>query len=77
MDDGENWENATRANEGVVTRRQRLHYGLRVGTSRRDDPDLPGNIGRPMYSDLNQLAFYQRWVDFMNAPSWRDIPRVR
>ena len=77
MDDGENWENATRANEGVVTRRQRLHYGLRVGTSRRDDPDMPGNIARPMYSDVNQLAFYQRWMDFMNAPSWRDIPRVR
>ncbi|MGE0810594.1 MAG: aromatic ring-hydroxylating dioxygenase subunit alpha [Immundisolibacter sp.] len=77
MDDGENWENATRANEGVVTRRQRLHYGLRVGTSRRDDPDLPGNIARPMYSDVNQLAFYQRWLDFMTAPSWRDIPRVR
>jgi ethylbenzene dioxygenase alpha subunit len=77
MDDGENWENATRANEGVVTRRQRLHYGLRVGTSRRDDPDLPGNISRPMYSDVNQLAFYQRWMDFMTGQSWRDIPRVR
>jgi ethylbenzene dioxygenase alpha subunit len=77
MDDGENWENATRANEGVVTRRQRLHYGLRVGTSRRDDPDLPGNISRPMYSDVNQLAFYQRWLDFMSGQSWRDIPRVR
>ncbi|MGK2941744.1 MAG: aromatic ring-hydroxylating dioxygenase subunit alpha [Immundisolibacter sp.] len=77
MDDGENWENATRANEGVVTRRQPLHYGLRVGTEQRDDPDLPGNIARPMYADVNQLAFYQRWLDFLTADSWADIPAVR
>jgi ethylbenzene dioxygenase subunit alpha len=77
MDDGENWENATKANEGVVTRRQRLHYGLRPNTSRRDDPDLPGNISRPMYNDSNQLAFYRRWLDFMTADSWADIPAVR
>ena len=77
MDDGENWENATLANEGVVTRKQHLHYGLRVGTSRRDDPELPGNISRPMYSDVNQLAFYQRWIDFLTAESWDDIPKVR
>ena len=77
MDDGENWENATRSNEGVITRRGRLHYGLRNGTSRRDDPDLPGNISRPMYSDVNQLAFYQRWLDFMTASSWADIPKSR
>ena len=56
MDDGENWENATQANEGVVTRKQSLHYGLRSGTSRRDDPELPGNISKPMYSDVNQLV---------------------
>ena len=77
MDDGENWENATTSNEGVVTRKQKLHYGLRTGTSRRDDPDLPGNISRPMYSDVNQLAFYQRWMDFLSAESWDDIPKVR
>ena len=77
MDDGENWENATRSNEGVITRQGRLHYGLRTGTSRKDDPELPGNISRPMYSDVNQLAFYQRWLDFMTAPSWADIPKVR
>ena len=77
MDDGENWENATLANEGVITRKQHLHYGLRVGTSRRDDPELPGNISRPMYSDVNQLAFYQRWIDFLTAESWDDIPKVR
>ena len=77
MDDGENWENATKANEGTVTRRQKLHYGLRVGTSRRDDPDLPGNISKPMYSDVNQLAFYQRWLDYLTAESWDQIPEVR
>jgi ethylbenzene dioxygenase alpha subunit len=76
MDDGENWENATKANEGVITRRQRLHYGLRVGSA-GPDPDLPGNVSRPMYSDVNQLAFYRRWMDFMTAGAWADIPHRR
>ena len=76
MNDGENWENAAKANEGAVTRRQKPHYGLRVGTSRRDDPDLPGNISKLMYSDVNQLAFYPRWLDCLTAESWDQIPEV-
>ena len=76
MDDGENWENATRSNEGVVTRRQKLHYGLRHTTA-GPDPDMPGNIARPMYSDVNQLAFYRRWMDYLAADDWADIPSSR
>lgn len=72
MDDTENWESATRANRGVVTRRQTLYYGLGIGSE--DGPDeLPGKVHSPMFNDRNQLAFYRRWADLMSAKSWRDM----
>lgn len=76
MDDSENWENATRANRGTVTRRQRLYYGLGQNT-REDHPDLPGQVYRNFFSDANQMAFYRRWADLMAADSWADVPGGR
>ncbi len=72
MDDSENWENATRASTGVVTRRQRLYYGLGHNT-REDHPDLPGRVYRNFFSDANQMAFYSRWADLMSAERWADV----
>lgn len=74
MDDSENWENATRANQGVITRRQRLYYGLGHDT-REDHPDLPGRVFRNFFSDANQMAFYRRWADLMAAERWGDVAR--
>ena len=74
MDDGENWENCTQVNRGVVTRHERLHYGC--GINRKiDHPDYPGTIYRGQYNDANQRQFHQRWADMMNADSWRDVPQ--
>jgi ethylbenzene dioxygenase alpha subunit len=73
MDDGENWEYATRANEGVVTRRQKLHYGLGLG-SKIDHPELPGNVFRNQLNDANQRAFYERWAQLMSAETWAEVP---
>jgi ethylbenzene dioxygenase subunit alpha len=64
MDDGENWENCTRSNAGVVTRRQKLHYALGLD-SRIEDPDLKGTIHLRKYNDANQRAFYGRWLELM------------
>lgn len=67
MDDGENWEHATLVNAGVVTRKQKLHYGLGL-TSKVDNPDLKGEIHLRKYNDANQRAFYRRWLELMTAP---------
>lgn len=64
MDDGENWEYSTRTNEGVVTRRQPLHYALGLD-SRIDHPELPGNVFRSQINDANQRAFYARWAELL------------
>lgn len=72
MDDGENWEYCTRTNQGVVTRRQRLHYRLGLG-SRIEHPELPGNVFRSQINDANQRAFYQRWVQLLEAKRWTEV----
>ena len=72
MDDGENWEYATRANDGVVTRRQRLYYGLGQGTE-TTHPELPGNLHRGQINDANQRAFLGRWSQLMSASSWDEV----
>jgi ethylbenzene dioxygenase alpha subunit len=74
MDDGENWEYATRANRGRVTREQDLYLGLGLGT-RIEHPEFPGNVFQGQINEANQRAYYQRWLDFMKAMSWDEIPQ--
>lgn len=74
MDDTENWESAARANQGFVTNRQKLHYGLGSNSEIIEDSDLPGTVRRNMFNDSNQLAFYERWADLLAAESWADVP---
>lgn len=74
MDDGENWEGNTQTNKGVITRQGKLHYGC-GNASRIDHPEIPGIVHHGQYNDANQLAFYQRWADLMNADSWEDVPQ--
>lgn len=73
MDDGENWEASTAANAGYVTRHQRLCYAM-APAGATPDADLPGTVTAGQLSDANQRRFYQRWAEFMDAPSWLDIP---
>ena len=75
MDDGENWEYCTKANEGWVTRHQPLHYALGV-SSKIDAPELPGHIHRGSLNDANQRYFYQRWAEFMQFDTWDDLMRA-
>jgi ethylbenzene dioxygenase alpha subunit len=72
-DDGENWENCTATNAGVVTRKQKLYYGLNP-TGGDVEGGLPGDITRGQVSDVNQRAFYRRWAELMDGRTWADIP---
>ncbi|MEL7028921.1 MAG: Rieske 2Fe-2S domain-containing protein [Pseudomonadota bacterium] len=73
MDDGENWEHATTINSGYVTRQQKLCYAM-APRQRERDSDLPGVVHRGQLSDANQRLFYKRWLEFMKAESWDEIP---
>jgi ethylbenzene dioxygenase alpha subunit len=74
MDDGENFEYSTRSNRGRVTREQDLFLGLGIGT-RIEHPELPGNVFQGQINEANQRAYYQRWLDFMKAESWDELPQ--
>lgn len=73
MDDGENWEYCTKTSRGMVTRYQDLYVGLGMN-SRIEDSELPGNVFRGQLNEANSRAFYQRWKDLLQAPSWADVP---
>jgi ethylbenzene dioxygenase alpha subunit len=75
MDDGENWSNCTTVNRGVVTRRQKLHYGSGISRQIEDHPILPGTVYQGQYNDANQRLFYQRWLDLMETKNLRDLPQ--
>ncbi len=73
MDDGENWENCTTSNRGVVTRQEKLHY--RCGINRKiEHPEFPGIIYRGQVNDANQRGMHQRWLDLMQAKNWSEVP---
>lgn len=67
MDDGENWENASSANAGVVTRRQPLHYGLGLNSEKVEHEELKGDLYLRKYNDANQRAYYARWLEMMTT----------
>tara|TARA_R110002110_G_scaffold415713_1_gene654125 strand:- start:4348 stop:5664 length:1317 start_codon:yes stop_codon:yes gene_type:complete len=73
MDDGENFENCTSSNAGVVTRRQSLHTGLGIG-SKVEHPELKGHVYESMVNEANHRAFYERWLDLMTAETWSEVP---
>lgn len=66
MDDGENWEGVTQSNRGVMTRKQRLHYGLGTDTE-VSHHELPGRVFRGQVNDANQRAFYAEWSRMMRS----------
>ena len=73
MDDGENFEQCTSVNAGVVTRGLKLHTGLGIG-SEIDHPELKGHVYRNQVNEANHRAFYQRWLDLMLAENWGEVP---
>ena len=73
MDDGENWEHATAANAGCVTRQQKLCYAMAPEGS-AENTGLPGIVHRGQLNDANQRLFYKRWAEFMDAEDWSGIP---
>jgi ethylbenzene dioxygenase subunit alpha len=71
MDDSENWQLATRANRGWVTRQGSLHVGMGLGHE-RVDPELPGLAG-DLISEANARAFYRRWRALIGAADWDGV----
>ncbi len=76
QDDMENWTYATRASDGLIARRYPYHYKAGLGRGGKDAL-IPGQVtGREAPgTEQNPRALYQRWAEFMDAPSWSDLCR--
>ena len=47
----------------------RIHVSITA-----DDSELPGNVFKGQLNECNARAFYQRWKDLLQAPTWADVP---
>jgi phenylpropionate dioxygenase-like ring-hydroxylating dioxygenase large terminal subunit len=72
QDDGENWDQSTRGQQGVVSSRYPLNYqmGLHRGEIINNE-DSPPHIGH-FVNESYHLWQYQAWAEMMAAPSWED-----
>ena len=70
QEDGENWDQSTRAMKGVVARRYPLHYGMNNGRSEVMASGLGLSYVDANTNEHGQLWTYRAWADWMDAESW-------
>jgi hypothetical protein len=71
QDDMENWVYASDASKGVIARRYPYNYQL--GLDGGQPSEFPPGLVSGIPSEKNQRAYYRRWAEFMDAPSWDDL----
>ncbi len=72
QDDMDNWGQVTEASKSRIGRRSPAILSMGVGHAGPHE-EFPGTVSERYISESNQRGFYQRWEEFMNAKSWRDI----
>lgn len=72
QDDMDNWGQVTYASESYIARRYPAVVSMGLGHASRHE-EWPGMVSDRYISENNQRAFYERWMEFMNADSWADI----
>jgi phenylpropionate dioxygenase-like ring-hydroxylating dioxygenase large terminal subunit len=76
QDDGENWEQSTRGQRGVVTGRFPLNYQMGKGYGEViNDESGPPRIDGPT-NEHGQLWTYRAWSEMMAAESWDEWKRT-
>ena len=72
VDDADNFQEATATSRGVVAKRYPMNLQMGLGHERFDE-NVQGWASGFTYSETNQRAFYKRWAQLMDAPSWDDL----
>jgi phenylpropionate dioxygenase-like ring-hydroxylating dioxygenase large terminal subunit len=72
QDDGENWDQSTKATLGPAARRYPLHFAMGKG---RDEIREDGGQKRieTVVNEHGQLWTYRAWADWMEAASWPEL----
>jgi nitrite reductase/ring-hydroxylating ferredoxin subunit len=72
QDDGENWEQSTRGQAGLVTRRYPLNYQMGLGKNEIIDDELGAPHVDAFVNENYQMWQYRAWAELMAAESWDD-----
>ena len=75
QDDGENWDQSTRATRGLIAKRHPLNFQMNVGLG-----EVKRTNAGHAYIDTNvnehaQLWTWVSWAEWMNAESWRTLKK--
>jgi len=75
QEDGENWDQSTRATRGVISKRYPLNFSMNVkrGEVQRDGAGIP--FVDCAINEHAQLWTYRAWADWMSADSWEALAR--
>ena len=76
QDDGENWDQSTRGQRGVVTGRYPLNYQMGLGHGEIINDEIGPPRIDAFVNEHAQLWHYRAWSEFMAAESWDDWKRT-
>ena len=71
QDDMENWNYASKASAGVISKRLPYNYQIGLGHVNEND-HLPGRVVEGV-SEQSQMGMYTFWAELMDAESWDDL----
>ncbi|WP_091738549.1 aromatic ring-hydroxylating oxygenase subunit alpha [Phenylobacterium immobile] len=76
QDDGENWDQSTRAMKGVIAKRYPLNFsmGLKHGVVNHAEGDL--HYIDTTTNEHAQLWTYRGWAEWMDAESWGQLKQI-
>jgi phenylpropionate dioxygenase-like ring-hydroxylating dioxygenase large terminal subunit len=77
QDDGENWDQSTRATRGPIAQRYPLNFAMNLGMG---EPTVTADGVRYIDTHINehaQLWTYRAWAEWMDAASWADLKQNR
>ncbi|WP_091736097.1 aromatic ring-hydroxylating oxygenase subunit alpha [Phenylobacterium immobile] len=74
QEDGENWDQSTRAMRGPIARRYPLNFQMGLGHGEIKRAGDVSYIDTPI-NEHAQLWLYRAWADWMSAASWADLKR--
>jgi len=76
----ENWNYAHKASRGTIARQYPYNYEMGLGRAQADFEDhglkLPGviaDVTSANASEHNQRGYYNRWRQFMESTSWKEL----
>jgi phenylpropionate dioxygenase-like ring-hydroxylating dioxygenase large terminal subunit len=72
QDDMDNWAQVTQASLSPKARHFAADLSMGVGHAGHNE-EWPGRVSQRYISENNQRGYYERWQEFMNANSWKDI----